>query len=230
MDDLTSPHGPVLVLAPHADDESLGCGMLLADLWCGGGRAHVACLTDGAASHPRSRTHPPARLAAIRRHEMRAAIARLGGTDRDVTFLDLPDAGAHRVHGPGQDPARTLAALVDRLGAAVLVAPSPLDPHCDHDAGARAARAVAAMRPGLRLLLYPIWSRWIGGGTAPVPWNGTPLRFDAPRHRARKAAAIAAHASQRGRVVRDDPDGFAMPPGFADHFVAGPEPFFAVAS
>ena len=42
---------PLLVLAPHPDDESLGCGALLAHGLAGPG-AHVACLTDGAASHP----------------------------------------------------------------------------------------------------------------------------------------------------------------------------------
>ena len=47
---------PLLVLAPHPDDESLGCGALLAQAFAGAG-AHVACLTDGAASHPGGGVH-----------------------------------------------------------------------------------------------------------------------------------------------------------------------------
>ena len=226
MNDLVLPRGPVLVLAPHPDDESLGCGALLSAIWSGGGRAHVACLTDGAASHPGSRTHPPERLRRVRQAELRRAVAILGGAAADVTFLDLPDAASHRVAGPGGDPARALGALADRTGAAVLLAPSPLDPHCDHETAALAARQVAAARPGLRLLLYPVWSRWAAGGAAPTPEGTAPLRFDVPTPR--KAAAIAAHESQQGRVVRDDPSGFAMPPGFAAMFAETPEIYFEV--
>ena len=212
MDELRLGHGPVVVLAPHADDESLGCGLLLASLWKEGGRAHVACLTDGAASHPRSRAVPPARMRGLRREELGRAVGLLGGRDRDVTFFDLPDAAAHRVHGPGEDPARRLAALVDRLGAATLVAPSPLDPHCDHEAGAAAARRVAERRPGLRLLFYPVWSRWHArGGRPPTPSGARTLAWGrGPRHD--KRAAIHAHRSQMGQVVRDDPDGFTLSP------------------
>lgn len=72
----------VLVLAPHPDDESLGCEALLAHAFArptANFRAHVVCLTDGAASHPGSEAVSPSRLAAIRRLELRAAIIRLGG-------------------------------------------------------------------------------------------------------------------------------------------------------
>ena len=224
MDELALPRGPVLVVAPHPDDESLGCGALLAAMWAGGGSAHVACLTDGAASHPGSRTHPPDRLRLVRQAELRRAVAILGGTEADVTFLDLPDAASHRVAGPGGDPARTLGALANRIGAAVLAVASPLDPHCDHGAAAAAALRVAKARPRLRLMFYPVWSRWVAGGTAPAPERTVPLAFDAPSPR--KAAAIAAHESQQGRVVRDDPDGFSMPPGFAAMFADAPEVYF----
>ena len=226
MDDLILHRGPVLVLAPHPDDEALGCGRLLSSIWRCGGRAHVACLTDGAASHPGSRTHPPARMRLLRREEMHRAVRRLGGSEDDVTFLDLPDAASHLVHGPGEDLARRVGALADRLGARTLVAPSPLDPHCDHEAGAAAARRAAMARPGLRLLYYPVWSRWVAprheasgpDGARPLVWrSGDP---------AGKRAAIDAHDSQLGRVVRDDPGGFVMPQGFAEFFAAAPEIYF----
>ncbi len=230
MDRLHLSPGPVVVLAPHPDDESLGCGRLLGALWRGGGAAHVVCLTDGAASHPGSRSHPPARLRAVRQDELGHAVKRLGGTSADITFLDHPDAAAHRLHGPGTDPARQLGAIVDRLAAATLVAPSPLDPHCDHEAGAKAAMRVVTARPGLRLLFYPIWSRWAAPGRrAPAP-AGTSLREWVHGRRAVKHAAIRAHLSQTGRLIRDDPDGFAMPQGFAEHFATAPEIYFERAA
>ena len=211
---------PVLVLAPHPDDESLGCGLLLSERWRSGRPAHVACLTDGGASH-RSRAWPPSRLAALRRVELEQAVRRLGGDpDRDLTWMGYRDAALHRLHGPGDDLARQVAILVDRLGAGALVTASGDDPHCDHEAGARAARAVAALRPALVLWSYPVWSRWHawrGGREAPGHALHLPERRDAKR------AAIAAHRSQMGLVVHDDPTGFVMPAGFADRFADAPE-------
>ena len=226
--ELVEDDSPLLVLAPHPDDESLGCGLLLAERWARGLPAHVACLTDGGASHPGSRLWPAIRLAALRRRELDEAVRRLGGDPaRNVTWLGFPDAALHRLHGPGDDLARALLALIDRLGAGTLLAASPHDPHCDHVAGAAAADRVAALRPGLRLWHYPVWSRW-RAWEAGGELSGLPL--DLPARRAAKRAAIAAHRSQMGRAVADDPGGFAMPPGFAWRFAAETElyqPFHA---
>ena len=214
---------PVLVIAPHPDDESLGCGGLLATMWAAGRPAHVLCLTDGAASHLASALWPPARLAARRRTELAAAIEELGGDPgADMTWLGWADADLHRVHGPAQDLAAAMTAVADRVGAKTLVAPSPHDPHCDHVAAAMAARAVARTT-GTDLVFYPVWSRWL------APRRDAPLagarRITVPTEAAvdRKRAAIDAHASQAAGGVPDDPAGFAMPNGFAAYFAAAPE-------
>ena len=220
MDDLAQivGTGPVLVLSPHPDDETLGCGALLAACWSGGISAHVACLTDGAASHLRTSLD----LTAIRAAELRRAIVLLGGRpERDLTFLEYPDAALHRVDN--RILTRHLGEVVDRTGARVLLSPSPLDPHCDHVATANAAECLAEQRPDLTLLFYPIWSRWAGNGEAPaVPRTGR-TQFD--RIEPAKAAAIAVYESQQGRAVQDDGGGFAMPPGFAEMFAMSPEIF-----
>jgi LmbE family N-acetylglucosaminyl deacetylase len=209
--------GPVLLLSPHADDEVLGCGTLLANCWVAGVSAHVVCLTDGAASHPRSAVDLPS----LRRTELTRAVTILGGDpQRDVTWLGHPDAALHDV--PVDDILGPLLTLCDRLGVRVLIAPSPLDPHCDHVTTAALADGLVAARPGLALLHYPIWSRWTGGGQAPVVPGGRRHLY-AVTDPDRKARAIDAHASQLGRVIDDDPTGFAMPDGFAAMFAAGPE-------
>ncbi|SPJ26064.1 PIG-L deacetylase family protein [Palleronia abyssalis] len=208
----------LLVLAPHADDEVLGCGALLADWWRSGKQAHVVCLTDGGASHPRSAED----VTLIRTRELASAIEILGGDPRrDVTCLGYPDAALHEV--PLRAVLSRLEDLIDRLGCRVLIAPSPLDPHCDHVTTASLAGQLVSRRPRLRLLYYPIWSRWAGGGEAP-PVPGS-RRFTYPVDTALKQRAIEAHASQHGRVIRDDPDGFTMPDGFARMFAEGPEIF-----
>ena len=219
---------PVLVLAPHPDDESLGCGALLAAAFASSvdiRLAHVACLTDGAASHKGAHSVSPAQLAGIRRRELETALIRLGGAATDLTWIGAPDAGL--VATP--DIVMRLTALARTCNAGLLLAPSPLDPHCDHVAGARIGREVASAHGALRLAYYPIWSRWHGGGQAPVPAGTVAVRFAAFPFTARKAAAIAAHASQMGRIVSDAPDGFEMPPGFASFFAQEDEVYFLSA-
>jgi len=227
MDDPVLTGGPVLVLAPHPDDESLGCGGLLADVWRSGGRAHVVCVTDGAASHPGSRSHPAPVLADLRRAELALAVEALGGAASDVTWLGFPDAGTHLVDR--QVLTAAIGAAVDAVQPGVLLAPSPLDPHCDHEATADAARQVAAARPGLAFCYYPVWSAWVARpGRTPAPATTRAVARD-HRHRDAKRAAIAAHRSQTGEVVRDDPGGFVMPEGFADWFAERPETYFRAA-
>ena len=41
-----------MVLAPHADDESLGCGGLISELAAQGRPPVVVVVTDGTGSHP----------------------------------------------------------------------------------------------------------------------------------------------------------------------------------
>src|SRR3978361_422658 len=79
--------GWCLILAPHPDDESLGCGGLIAGC-CQPGRAPVvACLTDGGMSHPGSQTYHRERLVHLREAEMRAATSRLGLPSNRLVFL-----------------------------------------------------------------------------------------------------------------------------------------------
>lgn len=52
--------------------EMLGYGGTIAACGEAGLAVHVAVLTDGAASHPKSWSFPPSRLAALRAEEARA--------------------------------------------------------------------------------------------------------------------------------------------------------------
>ena len=120
-----------LVLAPHPDDESLGCGGLLAACARAGGRPAILVLTDGVGSHPQSRAYPPPRLRAVREHEAREAAAALGVHPARIRFLQLPDTKAP-TEGPGFTAAVTAIAqyLLDWT-CSVLLAPWRHDPHCD---------------------------------------------------------------------------------------------------
>src|SRR3954462_15357013 len=80
----------LLVLAPHPDDEVIGCGGLVALHLRDGRKVHVVVATDGAQAGD----------AAQREAESRAALATLG--DATIEFLSFPDralANAHELDG-----------------------------------------------------------------------------------------------------------------------------------
>jgi LmbE family N-acetylglucosaminyl deacetylase len=199
-----------LILAPHPDDESLGCGGFIAAA-CGVDVSPlVVVLTDGAASHPGSQAFPPERLRAMREAETCDAAKRLGLPAENLVFLGYPDT-CLPAFGPGFEDAVARVADITRLnGCGVLIGPWQGDPHCDHEAAARIAETVA-VRNGLRLLSYPVWG-WLRAGTDVVPearrhgW-----RLDIRAQLAAKQQAIAAHVSQYGGLITDSPDRFQLP-------------------
>ncbi len=217
--------GPVVVLAPHPDDETLGCGGLLAAAFAQRS-AHVVCMTDGAASHPGSALWPPARLAAERRRELLEAVRRLGGTPRDVTFLDCPDT--RLVSCDAQSLAVRIADICRETGAHRLFSASPLDHHTDHVATADIARRAAALRPGLRLFFYPVWSRWSDPDFLRAHGGWDMLRADISAVRAAKSDALHAHRSQLGLVVPDAAEGFCLQPDMVRRFCNEDEFYFEV--
>jgi LmbE family N-acetylglucosaminyl deacetylase len=204
--------GTCLIVAPHPDDESLGCGGLIAACAAAGRPPLVAVLTDGARSHPKSRAFPPDRLRAVRAQEVLAAVGHLGLTPDRVVFMNQPDTAAPH-DGPGfDDVAATLAALTRREpGCSAILAPWRYDPHCDHEAASLLARAVAS-RVSIRHVAYPVWG-WTLRLDTPVPTvEVRGFRLDVSAFLSAKRAAIRAHRSQYGDLITDDPTGFRLPP------------------
>src|SRR5688500_7275309 len=79
-----------LVIAPHPDDETLGCGATILRKVAAGTKVTVLVVTDGRHSH-RSPSLPPERLAALREVEMAEAVARLGLAPADLRWGGLID-------------------------------------------------------------------------------------------------------------------------------------------
>jgi LmbE family N-acetylglucosaminyl deacetylase len=213
--------GSILILAPHPDDESIGCGGLIAARRERGRDVHVIVITDGTASHPKSREFPKPRLAALRESEVRAAIAVLGLPGDHLAFLRLPDGNAPH-HGRRFRTATARIAQYardHRIG--VIVTTWPHDPHCDHEAAYLLGRA-AAQNIGARLLCYPVWGWTL---TKNVWLPATPIlgaRIDITSYRAAKHRAIACHRSQVSDLIRDDPTAFRLS---QEHLAAFDKPF-----
>lgn len=208
---------PVLVLAPHPDDESLGCGGLIAECRARGHEVRVLVLTDGTGSHRHSREYPPLRLAALRMEEARAAVAELGLAADAIDFLGLPDGGAP-LRGPRLRAVAEQVADHARVhGIGAICTTWTHDPHRDHVAAYRAGR-LAAKEIGARLLSYPVWG-WTLPATCWLPAARIGgARFDIARHLAAKRRAIAHHRSQLAGLIRDDPAAFQLSPEFLSIF------------
>src|SRR5689334_921316 len=148
-----------LVLAPHPDDETLGCGGFVIEACKRGRPPLIVAVTDGAGSHPGSVAYPAERLKALRAAELRSAAHILGVRHQNVRFLGLADTRAPR-HGP--DFERAVQAVVEMIrdhGVANLLASWTHDPHGDHQATACMAIAIAKVAR-VRLLFYPVWG-WL---------------------------------------------------------------------
>ena len=202
--------GTCLILAPHPDDESLGCGGLIAACVSAGRPPLVAVMTDGAASH-NSPTYPPAKLGKLRAQEVTAAVEALGLPPDRLWLGGLPDAAAP-LDGPRfkQSVKQLLSLMKQAPSCGTVIGPWKHDPHCDHEAVARMAEAVAD-RAACQLLSYPVWG-WMlpDDDRLPVP-HVAGWRLGTARFAERKRQAIEAHRSQHAGLITDDPDGFALP-------------------
>ncbi|WP_428032995.1 PIG-L deacetylase family protein [Ancylobacter sp.] len=200
----------LVVVAPHPDDESLGCGGLIAACRAAGVPVSIVVVSDGAGSHPHSVLYAAPRLAELRRAEALEAARRLSVAPQDVHFLDLPD---RFVPVDGPDAERASAWLAALCTSADVVAVSwRHDPHTDHKASFALAQAALREVAGAALWEYPIW-----GLTLPPPTilEGPPVagvRVRVDGFRDAKRHAVAAHASQTTGLIADDPGGFRLTP------------------
>ena len=200
---------PALVVAPHPDDESLGCGGLIAEAARLGETVHVAVVTDGAGSHSGSHTHRPELLRQLRRSETLEAAAVLGVPPERVSFLDIPDGRAPQ-RGPAAKAAgQRLAALARDVAAGTIFTSWNYDTHPDHVA-AHCYAAAAAREAQASLFSYPVWA-WMLPGRTLMPnlrWKG--FSIDIGPHVAVKRAAVLRHRSQTTPLITDDPSGFTL--------------------
>ena len=215
--------GEVILLAPHPDDETLGCGLAIAALADAGMCVRVVVITDGCRSHPCSTRFPPARLARLRALELRRALrvlTRRAGPK--PMLLGYPDLAAPANRASRRAACDRIAPLIGPQTGAIWACWAG-DPHTDHARVARIAMALHADHPRLARWSYPIWGRF--DPSLPAPDSGDMVLIRAPALRARKRRALAAYASQMTPLISDDPDGFVMHPEHQRHFLDHPEIF-----
>lgn len=170
----------VLVIAPHMDDEAIGCGGTLALLREQGAEVHIVFASDSSAGLTDAALAE--RLAEVRRGEAERVRSFMGFTS--IIELGLPDG---RLHQCEEDLASKLAERIRTLRPDLIFAPFPADAHSDHMACA-AALASAAMSTdsGADILAYEVWT--------PL-WPNVAVDISAVADR--KEQAIRLYASQQ---------------------------------
>ena len=216
VDDITCGGG-LVVVAPHPDDESLGCGGIIAAACMRGIGVRLVVVSDGAGSHPGSRLYPKTKLRALREAETRAAMAELGLGTEAIRFLRLPDRFVP-TQGHAADAAQdAIMAAVAEVAAGAICVTWGRDPHCDHAAAAALVAGLAGRLGDVRVRAYPVWGWTLPPdtdvGAAPRGW-----RVDIAPHLAAKAKAIAAHRSQTTDLIDDDPNGFRLTPDMLERY------------
>jgi LmbE family N-acetylglucosaminyl deacetylase len=202
--------GTCLILAPHPDDESLGCGGLIARCVSVGRTPLVVILTDGAGSH-NSPAYPADRLRELRAQEALSAVTSLGLPPQRLKFLGERDTAAPH-SGPAFDAVvgKLLAMVRQETSCTAILAPWLHDPHCDHEAASLVAGAVAETAK-IRHLAYPVWGWTLDTDTVVPGSPGLGWRLHIDTVRPVKQKAIHAHRSQYGGLITDDPAGFHLP-------------------
>jgi LmbE family N-acetylglucosaminyl deacetylase len=214
--------GPFLVIAPHPDDETLGCGAFIARARASGQTVRIVIVLDD----DRDATHRSGFIAELRRQEALKASATLGVAPDNVVFLKQPD-GAAQTHidaiekGLGEQVRLTCPTLV--------LSPYGEDKHSDHRAVAEAVNRLH--RKGLiacPVYEYPIWF-WLRNGLDHL------LRMDRIRCLRRiharayvptKTTAMKAHRSQYPKLLGGLSEGLFQPFSFRIQFFARYEVFF----
>jgi LmbE family N-acetylglucosaminyl deacetylase len=210
----------ILVVAPHPDDETLGCGGAIALLRSRGYTVKILVVSDGTQSHPNSSKYPAPVLRNLRATETIWAMGLLGVETNHIAFLQLPDGAVPKIREPDfQAAVNRFCTYLELANPKIVFAPSRSDPHPDHRATWQIlCTAIRQSRLSPRVIEYPIWDwdlkqRKLSNQDVVHPW-----RLDIAEVLALKQQAIAAYRSQTTNLIDDDPNGFRLTAEMLENF------------
>lgn len=189
----------LVLIAPHPDDEILGCGGYLAQRAEAGWRVVIIVLTRGEKLFSLGlgiHAQPsPDEVAALRREESRRAIACLGLSSADLHFLDFPDQG---LEDQADVVVRCLVPMLRASAPEEVLCTSACEGHPDHVAAARITqRACHAAGLVTRICWYITLLR---PGLTPGDLPFAVERIDTRAQLERKTRAVAQFRAHLERI------------------------------
>jgi LmbE family N-acetylglucosaminyl deacetylase len=207
----------VVVVAPHPDDETLGCGGAIAQLHSLGCDVQVLVMSDGTLSHPRSQKYPVHKLRTLRELETLEALKILGVTSNAVTFLRFKDGSISIQDKTAESICRK---YLSRVTPQLIFLPWRYDPHPDHRSTySLITTALQELLLAPRIIEYPIWD-WDEQQRENLPefLKVSCWRLDIRSVVNLKQQAISAYRSQITNLIDDDPEGFQLTPEMLANF------------
>ncbi|MBW4632562.1 MAG: PIG-L family deacetylase [Iphinoe sp. HA4291-MV1] len=157
---LTVSQKSAIVFSPHEDDETLGCGGMIALKRSQKVPVKVVFLTDGRYGRPE--WVKPEEITQVRQQEALSALSILGVEPSEAQFLDHADASLAKLNDEQQQ--QLIDHLVDILKSTQpeeVYVPHCKDGHPDHEATYQLVQsAIASCGIQIELLQYPIWVFW----------------------------------------------------------------------
>lgn len=158
---ITVSSASALVIAPHPDDETFGCGGMIALKCQIGAKVSILFLTDGEASHKSCCQTSPESIGSARRFLAHEVCVGLGVGRENIHWLGLPDGSIPHVGGSDFPVVlRHMAELVELINPEEIFVPHPHDSWPDHEAASelvhhavRQSRSCAAAK----IIYYPVW-------------------------------------------------------------------------
>jgi len=213
----------VLIVAPHPDDETLGCGGTFAKRIEAGFKVVVVVLTDGRNLFRLSplkieRDPTPQETSEMRKNETRRSVQILGGERAEIYFFDFEDGRLAEFAG---EASQKLAKLIRKAIPNEIWVTSEHEEHRDHIAACAVARSARAQSDSHARLLRYITILRPGLALAEIP--DPRLEEDISRQRDLKRTAVSQFESHLKIIAKEQKEPFFKT---ADAWLGDKEVFF----
>lgn len=187
--------GRALFIAPHPDDEVLGCGGTIAKLTAADHEVWISYLTSGEQG---SGDIPAAELGVLREREARAAAAVLGVDPGHLTFLRISDGG---ISPYDQGQADAVIRLLRQVRPSLVYLPHAEDGSFDHRAAHQLVMRAADMAGSSNFphLGQAHWVPTLLGYEVWAPITRPAYLEDVAEFTPAKLAALGCYSSQAGK-------------------------------
>lgn len=222
----------VMVVAPHQDDEVLGCGGLIASKQEQNIPVQVVFITDGAASHSFHPQFQAGEIVPIRKEEALKALSILGIKPSQIHFLDKPDGQLQFLNSvEHQQTIKQLAQLLQIFQPQEVYVTHRHDRSQDHEATYKLVQE-AIMLSGIKadVLQYAVWMfcNFLTDGNVQLEDLAGAYRLSIHHVQHKKIKAIEAYRSQYLPI--DTESGAILSRNFLKEFFLPYEIFFKLDS
>lgn len=178
--------GRVLIIAPHPDDEVIGCGGLIARLVAEGKTPHIIIMTGGEGSHRGCCNTPDSEITAARRILTHEALDILGVPEENIYELNFPDGGIDIEN----TEISSLKTIISEINPSCIFVPHWAEGWSDH---VKTAEIIKHIAPSdTQIWEYCVWM-WFYNVWRGLDWKNAAVLKMAPHEHALKLRAIDAY-------------------------------------